>query len=112
MIEKLPMKQGEARIHYYVTLGFIVRHKKAFKFLINSGKKKKKMVRMVEKIVGRKKKLPKNYSKVFRVYTKEIAGVIEEWGERGFRRSEIEIIIKDIMYLKKTARQRLAPLLN
>ena len=53
--------------------------------------------------------LPKNSEKMLRVYAKEVAGVIEEWGKDGFKEGELEAVLGKIMYLTETMRQRLGP---
>ena len=50
--------------------------------------------------------------RVFRVYIGEIVGLIEEWIERGFREDEMMELLDNIMYLTKTIRLRLLPLIN
>ena len=50
--------------------------------------------------------------RVFRVYVGEIVGLIEEWIERGFREDEMMELLDNIMYLTKTIRLRLLPLIN
>ena len=73
----------------------------------------------VEKMVLKTKKeiknfchLPENSEKMIKIYAKEVAGIIEEWGKEGFLEERIEEVLKDIMYLTETMRQRLKPLEN
>lgn len=44
------------------------------------------------------------------ILVKEIAGVIELWGQKGFLEEEMVITLCDIKYLIETARSRLGPL--
>ena len=47
---------------------------------------------------------------MLRIYVKEVAAVIEEWGRTGFDRDKIVTLTDKIMYLTNTARERLGPL--
>ena len=57
-------------------------------------------------------KLYGNLERVFRVYVSEIMGLIEEWIEQRSEEEEITGLLDDIMYLTKTIRLRLLPLIN
>ena len=45
------------------------------------------------------------------IYKKEIAGVVEEWIKSGFSEDEIKVL-GDILYLTKTLRKRLIPIVK
>ena len=44
------------------------------------------------------------------VYKNEVATLLEKWGEGGFKKEKIESVLKDIIYLTETARERLLKL--
>ena len=97
---------------FYKMLVFIMNHKKIIKALI---KRNRTTIfeKMLERLKGRIIKscnLPKNSEKIFKVYTMEVVGVIEEWGEKDFCQEEIERVLSDIMYLTDTIKTRLMPL--
>ena len=54
--------------------------------------------------------LPKNAEKMLRIYAKEVAGIVEGWGERGFLEGEVGGALDDMMYLTETMRGRLGPI--
>ena len=47
---------------------------------------------------------------MFKIYTKEIAGLVEEWGRAGFNKNTIVSTVDKIMFLTNTAHIRLSPL--
>ena len=47
---------------------------------------------------------------MFKIYAKEIAGLIEEWGRTGFNKNSITSTVDKIMFLTNTAHIRLSPL--
>lgn len=50
--------------------------------------------------------------KAFNIYCKEVVEIIRMWGEAEFRQGKIEEVLKDIMYLTKTLKVRLGPLMH
>ena len=57
-------------------------------------------------------RLPKNYQKIFNIYNNEVCGLIECWIRRGFLEDQINGVVQDIMYLTKTMRGRLLPIID
>lgn len=51
-----------------------------------------------------------NNGEMFKIYAKEVAGLIETWGHAGFDPDAIPIVINKIIYLTDTAHIRLSPL--
>ena len=96
---------------YLKILLFVLRHKRVFKILFRySGDRvAENIVLEVKDQIARAQHLPKNSDPMLRIYAKEVAGVIEAWGERGFPEHEINQVQKDTLYLTTTIRQRLTP---
>jgi len=98
---------------YLKILIFILRRKRVFKILFKySGD------RVVENMVLATKDpitsichLPKNSDRMFKIYAKEVAGIVEYWGNSEFPEHEIDRTLKDIIYLTTTMRQRLSPVI-
>ena len=98
---------------YLKILIFILRRKRVFKILFKySGD------RVVENMVLATKDpitstchLPKNSDRMFKIYAKEVAGIVEYWGNSEFSEHEIDRTLKDIIYLTTTMRQRLSPVI-
>ena len=103
-----------ARVTYYRMLIFILKNQEAFAIFLED-QRMAIIMKMVGVLVPRLKeeyKLYGNLERVFRVYIGEIVGLIEEWIERGFREDEMMELLDNIMYLTKTIRLRLLPLIN
>lgn len=49
-------------------------------------------------------------SEMLKIYVKEIAGVVEEWGMAGFESSKIDVTVEKMMFLTNTAYFRLSPI--
>ena len=49
-------------------------------------------------------------SEMLKIYIKEIAGVVEEWGTAGFESSKINVTVEKMMFLTNTAYFRLSPI--
>lgn len=49
--------------------------------------------------------------KVFNIYIGEVIAIMAQWGESGFNYEEISLVLSDILYLTKTMKRRLGPLL-
>ena len=71
-----------------------------------------KMIKKIEMKIKEECSLPKNSEKMIRVYRKEVEGLIENWIKCGVKKCEIDDLLSDIMYLTKTMRQRLMPLVS
>ena len=54
--------------------------------------------------------LPNGSEKIAKVYESEIAEIIFEWGKKGFLEKELGKVLSDIMYLTRTAKDRLMPI--
>ena len=84
-------------------------HREELEILINGG-----WARVIERLVAELKpkiiKRLKLSDKQSDILVKEITGVIEQWGQKGFCEEEIAVIVEKIKYLIKTARERLGPL--
>lgn len=103
----------ELRRMYYETILFILQNRRIIGILI-----KKKNFRLLDKMVLMLKpeimdfiRLSSDYERVFRVYTGEIMGLIVDWGLCGFQESEIVKLLNNMVYLIKSIRKRLSPLL-
>ena len=105
-------KNTQVRIIYLRTLIFMTMNRRVFKILLkyDGGIVVERMVLKLENKLKRAYRLPVNSSKMLKVYAKEIAGIVEEWGKNEFKEDELEVILGKIMYLTETMRQRLGPL--
>lgn len=99
---------------YYEILVFILRNQRVFEVLI-----KRRDLRIIEGMVvllrpgiGDAVEILGRVDRVFRVYTGEIVGLIEDWGIRGFEGKEVVVLLDNIMYLTETSGARLLPLAN
>ena len=99
---------------FYKMLVFIMNHKKIIKALIKRNRTAifEKMLEKLKKKIIKSCDLPKKSDKIFKIYAMEVAGVIEEWGEKDFCEEEIEKVLSDIMYLTDTIKVRLRPILE
>lgn len=114
MCEMLNKNNVSIRVIYYRLLIFILKNQEAFAIFLEN-QRMAIIMKMVGGLVPKLKeeyKLYGNLERVFRVYVGEIVGLIEEWIERGFRDDEMMELLDNIMYLTKTIRLRLLPLIN
>lgn len=95
-------------------LVFISSNKTVIKALFKDGQKEtiKKMLSHIRPLTTSNWRFASNSDKVYRVYENEILGVIESWGKNNFSSCKIDNTLNDILYLTKTAPERLAPLLE
>ena len=102
----------EPKDTYFKMLIFIIKHKRVFKILFKYGDDRvvEDMVLEVKASIASACHLPKNSDLMFKIYAKEVAGVIEDWSEKDFPEDKIDHILKDIIYLTTTMRQRLSPI--
>lgn len=105
-------KNVQMKSVYLRTLVFVVTERRTFEILLkyDGGAVVEKMI---FKLRGRLKDvchLPKNSDKMLRIYAKEVAGVIEEWGGQGFKEDEINAVLGKVLFLTKGLKQRLGPL--
>lgn len=90
-------------------LTVLIFHREELEILLDGG-----WARVIEKLVAELK--PKIMEKLrlsdkqSDILVKEITGVIEQWGRKGFCEEEIAMIVEKIKYLITTARERLGPL--
>lgn len=107
-------KNLNIRLFYYRMLSFMLSYKKEFMVLLSRGETKtiKKMIEITRDLVSLKYNLPKNSEIIVDIYNSEILSVIEEWGRRGFLEEDVDKTIVNIIYLSRTARTRLLPLVN
>ena len=71
--------------------------------------------KMIEEFESRIKEdcvLPKNSEKMIHIYKKEVEGLMENWIKCGVKKCEVDELLSDIMYLTKTMRKRLMPLIS
>lgn len=107
-------KEKDIKKFFRELLFFIVRNKKAFSLFLKVQNKdalltvlyKNKKVLLL--CVGFRFEA----DKAFNIYCKEVIEIIRMWGEKGFNKHSIEVVLKDILYLTKTLKIRLGPLCN
>ena len=94
------------------SLIFIINYQRIFKILFKySGDRVvEEMVMANQALIAKTYFLPKNPTKMFRIYAKEVAGIVELWGERNFPDSDISAVLKDIMRLTAGIKTRLGAL--
>lgn len=107
-------KNARLKEIYLRMLIFINRNQQEIKLVL-----KYKNSQIFEKMIWRLKNkiheeydLPSNFEQFFGIYVKEIAGVLEGWGKQNFDISQIEAILKKILYLTDTLGERLKPILE
>ena len=90
----------------------MVRNKSIFEVLIQH-----RGGRIIEMMVAKLKgevrdvcHLPSDSDKILIVYIKEVSGMVERWGEEGFREDKIDRTLKDMMFLTTSVKQRLGAL--
>lgn len=93
------------------TLIFVMANRRIFEILLkyDGGAVIERMVLKSKKKLQSTYHLPKNPDKMLKVYTKEVVGIIEDWGRRGFCEDGMDMTLVKIMYLTDTMRQRLGP---
>ena len=106
------MKNPNSRLKtlYYHILIFMSANRLIMRFILKYGKRD-----FFERIITAIKPKIINIGKVeegemFKIYAKEIAGLIEEWGRAGFNKNSITSTVDKIMFLTNTAHIRLSPL--
>lgn len=109
-------KNGDMRLMrlYETTLFFILQNRQMFSVLIKLGDREllTNMVKLLDSRTSIFLHLPKNSSKMLSVYQSEVCELISEWCENGMPDAEIKKLLSEIMYLTKTMRSRLSPLLD
>lgn len=110
----LRAKQSHLSDIYFRTLLFIIANRHIF-LLLAEAHDTRVIHEMIDHLRGkieRSARLPKNSEKIFRVYRSEVVAILEKWGEDGYPESEMTQVLDDIMYLTRTIRTRLKPLLD
>ena len=90
------------RRSYFEMLIFILNYRKYFEAFLKFGDREI-IMKMIFVMWG-----VDEPGKLLRILAGEVAEVIFEWGEGGFSGREIEVVLGDMVYLTKTARERLA----
>lgn len=105
-------KEISLRTIFGQTLIFISVNKRIFIGLFAVGHKEviNEMLEKLKKRIIIEWKISGNLEKIFHIYENEVLGAIEIWGEKGFSEEKLEVILKDVMYLTRTAPQKLLPL--
>lgn len=111
--KKLRMEKVEMKSLYFDMLIFILRNQKFFELFLKFEDRKivMRMLGVLENKMVDKMRLPSNFEKALAVYKAEVAELIFEWGRRGFSENELEKVLAEIMYLIRTMRDRLMPIL-
>lgn len=115
MIRKVTKDKGTRLVRIYLrVLLFMVKEKKIFGMLIKNGRRTvlETMLFEIKTRIVNYAGLPKNSEKMFKIYVNEVTGLMVEWGRSGFMETEIENLLKDIMYLTDTLRSRLGRLID
>ncbi|MDO4752872.1 MAG: TetR/AcrR family transcriptional regulator [Candidatus Saccharibacteria bacterium] len=110
--KKLKKRDVPLKMLYFDMLIFILRNKKIFGMFLQFGNRDilMDMIKKMELKIVKFARLPKNSEKILGIYVSEVVELIFEWGKRGFSERELESILKDIMYLTETSRNRLMPI--
>ena len=93
---------------YTRILIFLIPNQKIILLILSRGNRKfiETLLSELRVIVMKKVK----NDKIFKIYLKEVSGVIEEWIYDGFNQKKIEEVVNQISYLTETAWSRLGPL--
>ena len=110
--ERLKVKNIEIKMIYFDMLVFILKNRKFFEVFLKFEDRKIaiKMLGVLENKLVEYMRMPSNSEKILAVYKAEVVEVIFEWGRRDWPEKEIEKVLADMMYLTKTARDRLMPI--
>ena len=108
-MSEVKLKKGvKVQWLFYRMLSYIRKNRTKFRVMVQRGDERI-LEQMVDDLMP---KIVQNYhismenEEMVRVYQKEITGVVETWILDGFEKSEMSIL-KDIMYLTRTARKHL-----
>ncbi len=114
MVRGLVKNKISIKALYINMLLFILRDKKIFEILLKNRDKVvfEEMILKIEFVVEKEIKLPKNSEKLYRVFVGEMMALIERWGKDGFSEDGMNGVLFDMLSLTRTARTRLAGLLN
>lgn len=110
------LKQKDLNLEntYFKALIFILHHKRVFKILFKySGDRvaENMVLTMKDKILHEYRPTAKNPELTLKIYAKEVAGIMEHWGNNNFSEQEINHTLKNISNLTITMKQRLSSVL-
>ncbi len=107
-------KDNELRFYFKQLLFFIISNKKIILFLIQHGEKEvlEELIIELEPIVTSAMNLPKWARLTIVVYRNEITGLLTEWSKENFSDEDLNRILRSILYLTSTIRERLLQLDN
>lgn len=105
---------GKIETVFEITLLFMMQNKKLFKVALYTGDTTvyRKMVWMLRPLIEKSMGLPKNSKRMFNVYASEIVALMDEWGKKDYLEEEMKTVLKNILYLTKSLRTRLAPIME
>ena len=111
-IEALTKRKTSTKVLFLRTLIFISRHGKVFRALFTDGRKEiiKQILKKLKPSVTITWRPVNCLDKIYSIYENEVLGVIEIWSEYNFSATKLSRALSDILYLTKTAPERLAPL--
>ena len=105
-----PLKISTIRQLYRRTIIFIVANKRIIQFIYQFGDHstfEKIIYYLKSKIIASRKV---SNDEMFKIYVKEVACIIEDWAQKGYKMDDISAVVGKIMYLTDTARSRLSPI--
>ena len=99
---------------FEITLLFMMQNKKLFEVALYTGDSTvyRKMIELLRPLIERGVGLPKNSKRMFNVYVVEVVELLDEWSKNGFKEEEMKGLLKNIMYLTKSLRTRLSPIME
>ena len=102
----------ELKFYFRQLLIFTIVNKKIILFLVQQGEKKvfEGLILELEPIILKAINLPKWAKTVLAVYRSEILGLLEEWAKEEFLEDNLNRVLKNIIYLTVTAKERLIEL--
>ena len=105
---------GKIETAFEISLIFMMQNKKLFRVALYSGDTTvyRRIVWMLRPLIEKSMGLPKNSKRMFNVYTGETVVLMDEWGKKGYPEEEMKVVLKNISYLTKSLRTRLAPIME
>lgn len=102
----------ELKFYYKQLLLFIIANKKIVLFLVQHGEKGifERLIMKLEPIIVKRIKLPERAKTTLIVYRSEIMGLLEEWAREEFFEEKLNKVLKNIVYLTLTMKDRLMEL--
>ena len=113
-MKKYLKKSSSLQTIFLRLLVFLSSNKEVIKFLLNDGRKEiiKKMINHLKPVIICNWRFAGNLDKAYNVYENEVLGVIEFWGQRNFAVTNLSKVLDEILYLTRTASERLIPLIE